>query len=226
MKVFEMSAALCVVSLLLGGPCAPAYAQAGDPDAVPLPRAFVGAGLGAGTSDAERRMRLVGEGSSLIWLVEGGAALATRVGVGVEFARPTAVSASTSGRSFNTSGRQEERVLVGLVRVRAFGFDRWTLDVAGGGGLLFQHHELRFAPCVSGCNDTTREVLDRRAPAFAFGADVPVRLGRHFAVSALARYYALFRGEHVTELPVLVPWPYEWKSSRRLAISISGRAGW
>ena len=115
---------------------------------------------------------------------------------------------------------------MGLVRVRAFGFDRWSLDVVGGGGLLFQHHELRFAPCFSGCDDTTREALDRRAPALAFDADVPVRLGRHFGVSALARYYALRRGEHVTELPVLIPWQYEWKSSTRLAIGISGRVGW
>lgn len=226
MRVFKKSAPVFVVGVLLVCPGAPVHAQTAEADAVPLPRAFVGTGLGPATSDAESRMRLFGEGSSLIWFLEGGVAVTTRVGVGVEFARPTTVSAVTSGRSFHASGRQKERVLVGLLRVRAFGFHRLALDVVGGAGLLFQHHELRFAPCFSGCDDTTRETLDRRAPAFALGADVPLRLSRHFLVSGLVRYYALRRGEHVTEMPVLVPWQYEWKSSTRLAVGISGRAGW
>jgi hypothetical protein len=120
-------------------------------------------------------------------------------GVGVEFAQPTAVSASTRGRSFQSFGRQEERALVGLVRVRAITFDRSALDFVGGAGVLFQHHELRFAPCFSGCAETRREMLTNRAPALAVGAEMPVRITRHFSLTGVARYYAFRRGEHVTD---------------------------
>lgn len=212
--------------LVLVYPCGSVYPQSRDPDAVPLPRAFVGAGLAPATSDAGARMRLFSEGSSLVWLIEGGVALSSRVGVGAELAQPTAVSATTSGRSFRASGRQEERVVIGLLRARALAFNRLALDFIGGVGLLFQHHERRFSPCFSGCGDTVRETLDRQAPTFAFGAEVPLRVGRHVWISGLARFYALRRGEHTTQVPVLIPWQYEWKSSTRFAIGISGRAGW
>jgi hypothetical protein len=197
-------------------------------DRVPagLPRAFVGAGVVPATSDADARMRLFGERSSLVWFIEGGAALSPRIGLGAEFAQPTAVTASTSGRSFNASGRQEERVLMGLVRGRVWAIDRVAFDVVGGVGLLFQHHELRFAPCFTGCPDTARETLNRHAPAVAVGAEVPIRIGRHVAVTGIARYYALRRGEHVSEVPVVIPWQYEWRSSARFGLGVTGRAVW
>lgn len=74
-------------------------------------------------------------------------------GLGVELAVPSAVIASTSGNGFRASGRQEERVLLGLL-------------------------------------------------------------------------YLLHRGEHLTQLPVLVPWQYEWESSTRVAIGVTGRLVW
>ncbi|HUE87878.1 MAG TPA: hypothetical protein VMO26_17535 [Vicinamibacterales bacterium] len=203
-----------------------AYAQSNDSTFVPLPRGFVGVGLAKASSDAESRMRLVGEDSSLVWLLEAGVAVTPRFGVSVEFAKPTAVAASTRGRSFQAFGRQEERALIGLARVRAWGFDHWAVDLVGGAGVLFQHHELRSAPCFSGCAETRRETLAHRAAAFSLGAEIPVRVTGHFSLSAVARYCALRRGEHVTELPNLIPWQYEWKSSARIGVGIVGRAVW
>jgi hypothetical protein len=203
-----------------------AAAQARDAVAVPLPRAFVGAAIAPATNDADSRMRLVEDGRSFLWLVEAGAALSGRIGIGAELAQASAVTGSTSGRSFNESGRQEERTLIGLIRTRAAGTDRVALDVVGGAGVLFQHHELRSAPCFSGCADTRREALDRQAPAFALGADVPFRVGRHVAVTVLTRYYALRREERISRVPNLVPWQYESRPSSRMSIGISARAVW
>lgn len=98
-------------------------------------------------------MRLFGDGSSRVCTIEGGVAVSSRVGLGVELAVPSAVIASTSGNGFRASGRQEERVLLGLL-------------------------------------------------------------------------YLLHRGEHLTQLPVLVPWQYEWESSTRVAIGVTGRLVW
>jgi len=72
---------------------------------------------------------------------------------------------------------------------------------------------------------TLQTDLDRRAPALSLGADVPVRLGPHVGVSGLVRLYALRRGDQTTALPE-VPWQFEFKSSTRFAVGITGRARW
>jgi hypothetical protein len=214
----------CIATLLCLCPSVSAQSVAGT--SVPLARVFVGGGMTPATNDAGSRMRLIGEDSSFPWFIEGGAAISSSVGVGVEFVQPTAVTASTSGTSFHASGRQEEQELIGLLRGRAFSGARVALDVVGGAGVLFQRHEQRFAPCFSGCPDTLSERLNRKAPAFILGADIPVHLARHVAIAGTGRYHFLRRGDHVTELPVLIPWQYEWTSSSRLSIGISARALW
>jgi hypothetical protein len=211
-----------LIALLLIACCRDTYAQS-IADAR-LPRAFVGAGIGTATSDADSRMRL-NDGSALVWLLEGGARVSSRFGIGVELFQPSLLTGSTSGISFTSAGRQIERALVGLVRARVGASDRLAVDLVGGGGVLFQHHELRNGPC-SGCAVTFQSDFDQRAPAFVVGVDVPVRAGRHFEVDPLVRYYALQRGDHTTELPTLVPWQFEFKSSARLAFGINGRARW
>ena len=210
------------IALLLIGCCHGTYAQPiVDPR---LPRAFVGAGVGMATADADSRMRL-NDGSALVWLFEGGASVSSRFGIGVELFQPSVLTGSTSGISFTSAGRQIERVLVGLVRARVGASDRLAVDLVGGGGVLFQHHELRNGPC-SGCPITFQSDFDQRAPAFVAGVDVPVRAGRHFEVDPTVRYYALQRGDHTTALPNIVPWQFEFKSSARLAFVINGRARW
>ncbi len=187
---------------------------------------FFGGGVAPATDDAASRMRLFGDGSSLVWLIESGAAVSSRVGVGVEFTRPTTLDAETSGRSFWASGRQRERILVGLLRARVTGSDRVALDLVGGAGVLLQHHEQRQAPCFSGCADTIAEELDHQAPAFALGADVPLRVTPHVWLNAAIRWYALRRGDHVTGFPAEIPWQFEWRSSNRFAMGVTGRVGW
>jgi hypothetical protein len=220
------SVPLPAVLLILVCSCRALYAQSPDNDAAALPGAFISVGIAAETTDEGSRMRLFDEASSLVWLIEGSAALSRRFGLGIEFAQPSAVSATTSGRSFHESGRQVERLLVGLFRARVVGFKHGAVDVVTGGGVLFQHHERQFAPCSSGCEDTLDETLDHRAPALAIGTDVLIHVTRHLQVSAPARIYALRRGEHTTKGTVLIPWPYEWKSSTRVSVGATARVTW
>ena len=201
-------------------------AHAQEPVPAPLARVFVGAGIGPATDDNASRMRIADDGSSLLWFVEGGARLSSRLGVGAEFTQAAEVTGATSGRSFNSSGRQRERTIIGLLRARAAASETVAIDLVGGGGVLFQHHELRFAPCFSGCADSRRESIDRRAPAFVLGADVPFRLGRHIGLSAVTRFYWLRREQRISDTTTLVPWQYETTSSTRLAIGVSARATW
>jgi hypothetical protein len=171
-------------------------------------------------------MRLGGDASPLMWLIEGSARVAPRIGIGAEFVQPSTLTAQTHGQSFNETGKQEERLVIGLIRGRAWTSDRLAVDVVGGAGALFQHHERRVAPCFSGCAVTLQNDLDRRAPAFSLGADMPVRLGPHVGVSGLVRFYALRRGDQTTRFPAIVPWQFEFKSSTRFAVGVTARARW
>jgi hypothetical protein len=206
--------------------CGSVLAQSGQPSAAALPSAFLGVGLAAVSSDAESRMRLHSPPASWEWSLEAGVRLQSRVGLGVEFTRAPDVSATTSGETFRSSGLQRERTLLVLCRARLVSSTRWALDGVGGAGILFQHHEVRQAPCYTGCDFTYEDTLDHHAPAFSFGVDVPVRAGRHASVVAVARYYLLRRGENVASLPAVVPWQYEWHTSTRLAAGVSARLVW
>jgi len=121
---------------------ASAAAQSTSADSLLLPRLFAGAGAGPATNDASSRMRLFEEGLAAVWLVEAGAAVSDRVGIGVEYSQPSAATAFTTvgvGR-LQVSGRQEERVLLATVRGRLAGTNRLALDAVGGAGILFQHY--------------------------------------------------------------------------------------
>ena len=176
------------------------------------------------TADADSRMR-INDGSALVWLLEGGARVSRRLAIGVELFQPSTLTGFTSGRSFASSGRQTERAVLGLMRARLAGSDRLAVDAVGGGGVLFQHHELRNAPCA-GCAVTFAQDFDQEAPAFALGVDTPIRAGSHVDVVPVLRYYALARGDHTTALPDVVPWQFEFTSSARLLLAVNGRARW
>jgi hypothetical protein len=216
----------CVIATIVLLFCASPDAQAQEPVQAPLVRPFIGGGLAPGTDDSGSRMRLATDGSSMHWFIEGGVRLLPRVGAGAEFVQTAVLTAATSGRSFNESGTQRERMVVGLLRARAAGTDTVALDLVGGAGVLFQHHERRFAPCFTGCADSLRDSRDRRAPAFVLGADVPFQLGRHLGLSAVTRYYALRRAERIGDTTTLLPWQYETRPSSRLTIGVSARATW
>ena len=196
---------------------------------VALPSAFVGAGFGLSTNDAESRMRLFEEKVATALVVEAGAALGARVGIGVEYSQPSAATAFTTvglGRA-QIAGRQEERVVVGLLRGRLAGTEHWALDIVGGAGVLFQHHESGgCVPAVTRCEDTGGLALDERAPAFVVGLDVPVRAARHFELVAALRIHSLRRGEHTSAQDINLSWQYEWRSTTRAAATLNGRLVW
>jgi hypothetical protein len=174
-------------------------------------------------------MRLFEEGIATALVVEAGAALGARIGIGVEYSRPSAATADTTvgaGR-FQIAGRQEEQVILGLLRGRLAGTGRWALDVVGGAGALFQHHVSGgCAPPVARCEDTSGPVVDERAWAFVVGADVPISVGHHFEVSAALRVYNLRRGEHTSAQDINLSWQYEWRTSTRAAVTFNGRLVW
>lgn len=219
--------ALCAAFTLLCD--VPAAAQSSTAEAVPLPRAFVGAGAGLSTNDAASRMRLYKEGLARTWLVEAGAAITGRLGIGAEYSQPSAATAFTTvgAGQAQIAGRQEERVLLATVRARAIGMNRWALDLMGGAGVLFQHHESGgCVPARTLCDNTSGWFLDARAPAFVVGLEVPVRLASHFEIVTSARAFALRRGEHTSATDINLTWQYEWKSSTRAAVVVGGRVVW
>jgi hypothetical protein len=204
----------------------------GQPAARPapaLPAVFVGAGLGPSTNDASSRMRLYEDGRATTWIIEGGVAVADRVGLGVEYSRPSAATAFTTfgaGR-FQSSGRQEEQALIGVLRMRLTATPRWALDVVGGAGVLFQHHASGLCePAQAVCDATDGPSRDEHALALATGADVPFTLTRHFALVPAVRAYWLRRGDHTSDTDINLPWQFEWKSSTRVAAFASGRVIW
>jgi hypothetical protein len=189
----------------------------------------VGGGIGLATNDAGSRMRLVEEGLATASVVEAGAAVMPRLGIGVEYSQPSAATAFTTvglGRA-QIAGRQEERVILGVLRGRLTGTRRWALDLVGGAGVLFQHHESGgCVPAVVRCENTSGPAVDERAPAFVFGIDVPVRVARHLEIAAAARVYSLRRGEHTTAQDINLSWQFEWRPSMRGVATLNGRFVW
>jgi hypothetical protein len=161
-----------------------------------------------------------------VWLVEGGVSFSSRVGVGIEYVRVGDVTGTTSGNGWTSSGTQQERQLIGLIRGRLTGGTHLALDVVGGFGVLSQHHELLETVCYGVCTSRT-DAIDHNSPAFAFGADVTLGSNRHFSVMTLARVYVANRGDHTNGTSHLgIPWQYEWTSSVRSTFAITARVGW
>ena len=194
-----------------------------------LPLVFVGAGFGPSSRDAPSRMRLYEDEQATMWLIEGGVAVSERLGIGVEYSRPSAATAFTTfgaGR-FQSSGRQEEQVLVGLLRARLAGAGVWAVDLVGGAGVLLQHHATGLCdPAQTVCEADDGPAVDERALTLVFGADLPLRLARHFSLVPAFRLYSLRRGDHTSETDINLPWQFEWQSSTRAAVLVSGRATW
>jgi hypothetical protein len=198
-------------------------------DSVPLPRVFLGAGVGPSTNDAASRMRLFEKGVAAVWLLEAGAAASERIGIGVEYSRPSTATAFTTigaGRA-QIAGRQQEQQLLAMVRARLIGVNRWAADMVGGAGILFQHHESgQCVPARTRCENTDGFSLDHRAPAFAAGLDIPVKVASHFEMVVDARAYFLRRGEHTSASDINLSWQYEWQSSTRATVGVIGRVVW
>ena len=206
-----------------------AEARAQGADDARLPAVFVGIGAGPSTNDASSRMRLFEEGLAYVWFVEGGAAVSRRLGIGLEYSRPEPATAFTTvgaGR-LQISGRQEEWNLLALVRTRVAGTNHLAADVVGGAGVMFQHHQMGVCePAVLRCENRDGPALDRWAPAFAGGLDVPVSVAPHFTIGAAARVYFLRRSTHVTGDGQIHPWQQEWRPSVRTAIVLDARLTW
>lgn len=219
---------LCACALLAG---LPAFAQSRRPGPAPVPAVSVGAGVGTSTNDAASRMRLTREATIAVRLLEATAAVSTRIGIGVEYSQPSAASASTTvgvGRT-TIAGRQDERVLLGLVRARLAGTGRLSLDALGGAGVLFQHHESwSCTPASERCAAVKggSVIVDARAPAMTWGIEVPIVVAHHVEIVPGVRAYSLRRGEHISRSGIYFDWQNEWRSSARGALLVTGRLVW
>lgn len=218
-----------IVGLWLLAIAAPAAAQPAASPAAPMPRGFVGAGIGIITNDAAARMLVSEDGIASMWLVEAGAAVSKRVSLGVEFSRPSEATAATVVGKGTTqhSGRQTEQLLLAMIRARAAGNSRASLDIVAGGGLLFQRHQA--GSCIFAqprCEDTSGDSLRNRSHAYVVGAEFPVRVGTRLEIVGSGRVYFLRRGVHRVD-PLLVPsWQFDWVPSSRTAGIIMGRVTW
>lgn len=219
----------CAIGLVLFFVVSDASAQAQGAPTLALPRAFVGAGFGLSSNDGPSRMRLAEDKFATALVAEAGAALGARVGLGLEVSRPSAATGFTTiglGRA-QQSGRQEEQVVLGVLRGRLAGARRWALDVVGGAGVLFQHHKSGgCVPAVVRCEDTSGLAVDERAPAFTVGVEVPLRVVQHFELVGATRAYFLRRGEHTHVQDINLSWQFEWQSSTRAAATLGGRVVW
>jgi hypothetical protein len=191
-------------------------------------RGFVGGGAAIGSEAPGTRMRLGDDGGPEIWLIQGAVRIAPRTSIGIEIIQPGVSRGSTRGRTFQSFGKQKERAVLAVARLRVASRRRMSLDAVAGGGVLFQHHELEDAACFLGCTASRTDSMTNRATAFAIGADVPIRVASHFSIAPLGRVYFFRRGEHVTVVPgdAFLPWQFEWLPSRRLAIGVTARATW
>jgi hypothetical protein len=197
-----------------------ASAQPAESAPLPMPAVSVGVGGGPSNNDAASRMRLYEDGLAAVWLIEASAAVADRVGLGLEFSRPTAATAFTTvglGRA-QMAGRQEELVLMPLARVRLAGSGRWALDAVGGAGLLFQHHESGgCVPAQDRCDSTDGPSRDAFAGTLLAGLDLPIRVGRYFEIAAGLRSYFLRRETRPTVNERNLEWQFETRPSTRVA---------
>jgi hypothetical protein len=172
-------------------------------------------------------MRLYEEGLATQWLVEMAVGLSSRLSIGAEYSRPSAATASTLTRSGRFTGRQEEQVLVGMLRARLTGLKRWAVDAVGGGGVLFQTHKSGFCvPLPDRCDDVNGLSVNERAPVWVIGLDVPIRIAAHLELVPNVRAYVLRRGEQTSAVNPNLMWQFEWRSSTRVALAVAGRVVW
>jgi hypothetical protein len=109
---------------------------------------FVGAALTLTAPDYSARMRLAKDASIRGWFGEAGFPIKGRLGAGIELSSPSYATGETRGRFGESRGRQRERTVIGLAKVRVVGTSRRGVDFIGGAGALFQHHEALDASCL------------------------------------------------------------------------------
>lgn len=198
-----------------------AFAQSAE-----LPRGLVAVSATQVSTDASARMRLGSDAGSTIYSGEISLRIASRFAIGAEAIDLGTATGATSGRSFRSSGEQRERALVGVLRARAGGSERVAVDLVGGAGVLFQRHLAITTSCFIECVETFTTELTSRAPVFVAGVDVPIRIGRHFSIAPIGRYYFL-RRERTTSVPnEPVPWQFEYAPSSRMGVGLSARVSW
>ena len=214
---------LATVVLAVTASASPAFAQSFE-----LPRATIGVSVALASNDASSRMRLGQDTRRWILSGEFGARVGRRVGLGAEAIDFGTATGETSGISFRSRGEQRERAIVGVLRARAIGRAGVALDVVGGAGALFQQHTAIESPRVSSQLDPTVTFeYSHRAPLLVAGGDVPIRIGPHFSIAAITRYYSMRRGDNTPEDPrTPIRWQFEHESSNRFSVGASARVTW
>jgi hypothetical protein len=213
---------MMAISLLLPDVATQAAAQPATDGPMPS-LGFVGAGLSLGPEDGANRIRFPAGETRPLWHLAGSVRVGRHVGLGAELASLGTVTGGTRGISFELSERQEEHVLLGVLRVRPSVRGRVAVDLLGGAGVLLQHRETTFRSCgFSGGAPICAEQPDverRQSLVLAAGLDVPMALTRHLAVAPIVRVLALRRGELETSTALR-------RSSIRLLMGASMLVGW
>jgi hypothetical protein len=190
---------------------------------LPLPRIFVGGGVGVATVDVTPRtgyLTAVGGDEARFFRGEIGVAPWRRIGFGVELGTAPTLATGTTHPSAAEAYTESEWTLIPVARGRIASSARVAIDVVGGLGLLFEHHEQTFTSyCPTACTFVTHGEFDRRAPAWTVGIDMPVEATRFLWVSGFVRTTALERDPSTARYPPTQP-------STQLAAGVTARVGW
>jgi hypothetical protein len=187
-------------------------------DAQSQARGFVGVALLGASDDTSNRVRFPDEGASRVLALEADLMRAGTLAIGVEASHLGSVTGAYNAQCCIFRDEQREIAVLGVLRERVWNSARVALDIVGGAGALFQHRETliadRFFPSAA-----STVIEDRGSPAFVLGADLPIALAEHLALSPELRWYFLQRGSldtlNVTR-----------QSSNRPAVGVSGRLTW
>lgn len=159
---------------------------------------FIGGGVGVTSSGAQGRVQVTAfpERSLVAPRLEAGLALGRRVGLGLAFVPFAEIDGSHNIARLAVSDRQREQAWVAELRVRTSSTSRAPLDLVAGAGLLRQQREGQYtaATCGVSCFTTVMADPGRTSPVFTAGVDIPVRLGAHVSVAAVARVFWMRRG--------------------------------
>jgi len=168
------------------------------------PMSFVGAGVSRGADDSDNRLSRpynpdARARRNVLWAdasVRGSRWLA--VGGEVALLEPVSGHLTTRDAAFNQ--RHSERLVAGLIRVRAARTGRVSLDLVGGPGILLGHYE---ASAYDG-RVTTTTSTDTRQLAWTGGADISAAVVRGAGLAGIVRVYRLGRGGSNSALPFQV----------------------
>jgi hypothetical protein len=174
----------------------------------------------AASSDDEARIqtpRVDRLSSDSVWLVAGNVSLTRHVGVGFETATLGTLAGNFSTLCCGKTELQKERVAFLTARAGAPIVRRIALEGVIGVGELHQRYEgtseLRSAP-----SSRTSFEDERRARAYAFGVDVPMRIVRYVTVTPFLRVYSLRRGTQTGAIA--------FQPSRRTLVGVTADFAW